>query len=528
MGIPLRVLMIEDSEDDAALILRELRRGNYDVYEERVDDPIGMESAFEKQNWDLILSDFAMPHFSGADALKILRAKGCEIPFIFISGTIGEETAVAALKEGAQDYLMKTNLKRLVPAVQRALQEAEDRKFRKQMEQQVQQLQKFEAIGKLAGGIAHDFNNVIGAILGLAEMGCQEAPPGTNSHDRFEKIRDQADWAARLTSQLLAFARRQMLQPRKTDLNNLVVEGMSLLRRVIGEQIEVRIVPGLDLRVAMVDPAQIERVLMNLCLNARDAMPQGGRLTIETQNFEIDQEFCHRNPYGRPGSFILLSVSDTGTGMDVATAERVFEPFFTTKATGKSTGLGLATVYGIVKQHDGFIYLDSKPGAGTTFRIYLPASSGSAQPREPKRDEKILTGTGTILLAEDNEGLQEAAKEMLEKLGYHVTLASNGAEAVQIFAKDPGQFDLLILDVVMPTLSGPAAFSQMRSIRPDLRVLFSTGYTAETACLNSLTEQGASVLQKPYSLKNLGQMVRGLLDRPRTTFVPTAVVEGQR
>src|SRR6266853_799310 len=183
MGTPLRALLIEDSEDDAALLLRELRRGNYDVQLERVDEASALESAFEKQNWDLIVSDFSMPHFSGTDALKLLRSKGCEKPFIFVSGTIGEETAVAALREGAQDYLMKTNLKRLVPAVQRALQEAEDRKQRRQMEQQVQQLRKFEAIGKVAGGIAHDFNNVIGAILGWAELGYQEEEPGTTSHD---------------------------------------------------------------------------------------------------------------------------------------------------------------------------------------------------------------------------------------------------------------------------------------------------------------------------------------------------------
>jgi len=525
MGVPLRVLMIEDSEDDAALLVLELQRGNYEVQLERVDEASALESAFEKQTWDLIISDFSMPHFSGTDALKLLRSKGCDKPFIFVSGTIGEETAVAALRDGAQDYLMKTNLKRLVPAVQRALGEAEDRRKRKQMEQQVQQLQKFEAIGKLAGGIAHDFNNVIGAILGWAELGYQEAEPGTASRGRFQKIRDQANWAGRLTSQLLAFARRQVLQPRKTDLNSLVVEGMSLLRRVIGEQIEVRVVAGSDLRVAMVDPAQIEQVLMNLCLNARDAMPQGGRLIIETENVEIDREYYRQHVYGREGSFILLSVSDTGVGMDAATAERIFEPFFTTKEMGKGTGLGLATVYGVVKQHDGFIHLYSEPGKGTTFRIYLPASKGSAEPREQKRDEQIPRGTETILLAEDNEGLQEAAKEMLERLGYRVIVASNGTDAVQLFTSDPGRFDLLILDVVMPKVSGPAAFSQMAAVRRDLRVVFSTGYTAEAASLNSLTAQGAEVLQKPYSLKNLGQTVRASLDRPRTTFVPTAVSE---
>jgi two-component system, cell cycle sensor histidine kinase and response regulator CckA len=521
MGIPLRVLMIEDSEDDAALVVRELRQGDFDVQFERVDESSALESVLEKQNWDLIISDFSMPHFSGTEALRLLRAKGCEKPFIFVSGTMGEDSAVAALRGGAQDYLMKTNLKRLVPAVQRALQEAEDRKNRKRMEQQVQQLQKFEAIGKLAGGIAHDFNNVIGAILAWAELGCAEEKPGTVSHERFQKIQDQANWAGRLTSQLLAFARCQVLQPRKTDLNGLVVEGMSLLRRVIGEQIEVRVVAGPDLRVAMVDPAQIEQVLMNLCLNARDAMPQGGRLIIETQNIEIDREFCRAHPYARQGSFILLSVSDTGVGMDAATTERIFEPFFTTKEIGKGTGLGLATVYGVVKQHEGFIHLYSEPGRGTTFRVYLPAGSGTAEPRQPKQDEQVPKGTETILLAEDNEGLQEAAKEMLEKLGYRVILASDGTEAVQIFTKNPGQFDLIILDVVMPKVSGPLAFSQMTAVRPDLRVLFSTGYTAEAASLNSLTEQGASVLQKPYSFKNLGQMVRAALDRPRTTFVTT-------
>jgi two-component system, cell cycle sensor histidine kinase and response regulator CckA len=523
MGIQLRVLMVEDSEDDAALLVRELRRGGYDVQLKRVEESSALESAYEKQIWDVIISDFSMPHFSGTDALRLLRSKGCDRPFIFVSGTMGEEVAVAALRDGAQDYLMKTNLKRLVPAVQRALQDDEDRKHRKQMEQQVQQLQKFEAIGRLAGGIAHDFNNVIGAILGWAEIGCGEAQPGTVFHDRFQKIRNQADWAGRLTSQLLAFARRQMLQPRKTDLNDLVVEGMSLLRRVIGEQIEVRVVAGPDLRAAMVDRAQIEQVLMNLCLNARDAMPQGGRLTIETQNIEIDEEFCRLHPYARRGSFVLLTVSDSGVGMDVATTKRIFEPFFTTKEMGKGTGLGLATVYGVVKQHEGFIHLYSEPGRGTTFRVYLPAATGTAESLQPKPDEQIPKGTETILLAEDNEGLQEAAKEMLERLGYRIILASNGMEAVQIFTKNPGQFDLIILDVVMPEASGPAAFSQMAAVRPDLRVLFSTGYTAEAASLNSLTEQGASILQKPYSLKNLGQMVRSILDRPRSKFLPSEV-----
>jgi len=507
--------MIEDSEDDAALLLRELRRGSYDVVSERVDLPDTLKSALDTKPWDLVISDFSMPHFSGTDALRLLRATGSEVPFIFVSGTMGEETAVAALQNGAQDFLVKTNLKRLVPAVQRALREAEERRQRKLMEQQVQQLRKFEAIGKLAGGIAHDFNNVIGAILGWAEMGCEEATPGTSLHDRFQKIRDQSYWAARLTSQLLAFARRQVLQPRNINLNILAVEGVGLLRRVIGEQIEVRVLTAPDLRVTLADQTQIEQVLMNLCLNARDAMPEGGRLIIETQNFEVDEEYCRAHPYARLGSYVLLAVSDTGVGMDAATKERIFEPFFTTKEVGKGTGLGLATVYGVVKQHGGFIHLYSELGKGTTFRIYLPATSGAPEPREPKRDERTPKGTETILLAEDNEGLREAAQEMLQRLGYRVILASNGAEATELFKANFGKIDLVILDIVMPHLSGPAVYSQMAAIQPELRAVFATGYTAETASLNSTLEKGVPILQKPYSIKNLGQIVRSTLDRAR-------------
>jgi signal transduction histidine kinase len=523
VATPLRLLLIEDSEDDALLLMRELSRGGYDVQQERVDTPTAMESALAKQGWDVVISDFAMPHFSGADALRLLRSKGSEVPFIFVSGTIGEETAVAALQEGAQDYLMKTNLKRLAPAVQRALQDFEERRKRKQMELQVQQLQKFEAIGKLAGGIAHDFNNVIGAILGWAELGCEEAPAGTVLHDRFQKILSQGQWAARLTSQLLAFARRQVLQPRNFDLSALVVESAGLLRRVIGEQIEVRVVTAPDLRVALADPTQIEQVLMNLCLNARDAMPQGGRLIIETQNAEIDAQYCRLRPFARPGNYVLLEVSDTGVGMDTATSARIFEPFFTTKETGKGTGLGLSTVYGIVKQHGGFIHVHSEPGKGTTFHIYLPAGCGAAEPREGQRDENIPTGTETILLAEDNVGLQEVAREILERLGYRVIPVSNGLEAVQLFKANPGQYDLIVLDVAMPGVSGPAAFAQMTAIRPDLRVVFSSGYMAVAASLASLTEQGASFLQKPYTLKGLGQVVRTALDRPRSLYVSEEV-----
>lgn len=513
MAIPIRVLVVEDSEDDCDLIVRELRRGGYDVQSQRVDTSAALGTACDSQKWDLVISDFSMPQFSGMDALTLVRARQSDVPVIFVSGTMGEETAVAAMKNGAQDYFIKGNLKRLVPAVERELRDAEARRERKRLELHVHQLQRFEAIGRLAGGIAHDFNNVLGAILGWAELGYEEAEAGSRSHERFQKIRDQGQRAARLTSQLLAFARKQILQPRKVNLNILVQEDMSFLEKVIGANIEIRVLAAPDLRVTLGDPGQIDQVLMNLCLNARDAMTAGGKLIIETQNVEIDEGYCRSHAYAKPGSYVLLSVSDTGVGMDTATVDRIFEPFFTTKELGRGTGLGLATVYGVVKQHGGFIYVYSEPGKGTSFRVYLRAESGAHEPSEATREVQPLRGTETVLLAEDHEGLRESAQEMLQALGYSVILASNGAEAFEIFARNPDRMDLVILDVVMPLLAGPGAYSKMAALRPNLGVIFTTGYTSEAASLISLVEKGASILQKPYSLASLSQMIRSVLDR---------------
>ncbi|MGB0034001.1 MAG: ATP-binding protein, partial [Candidatus Acidiferrales bacterium] len=426
--------------------------------------------------------------------------------------TIGEEAAVSALKDGAQDYVMKSNLQRLVPCVQRELRDRQERRERKGLERQVQTLQKFEAIGRLAGGIAHDFNNVIGAILGWAELCYQEAVPGTSLQDRLKKIMNQAERAGALTSQLLAFARCQVLQPKRTDLNALVAQGTTLLRRVIGEHIEINMVPCPDLHTTLVDPVQIDQVIMNLCINARDAMPKGGRLTLETKNVEVSEDFCRRVPYANPGSYVTLAVSDTGTGIAPEVMEQIFEPFFTTKELGKGTGLGLATVYGIVKQHGGFITVDSEVGMGTVFLVYLAAGSGAAEPRSSEPEEKPPMGRELILLAEDHEGLRQSAQEMLATLGYTVVLASNGLEAVERFKKSVHRIEAVVLDVVMPNFSGVEAYTQMAAIRPDLPVVFTTGYASETASLTALVEHGAQLLQKPFAQRGIGQAIRAVLD----------------
>jgi two-component system, cell cycle sensor histidine kinase and response regulator CckA len=507
----LRLLMVEDSEDDAALLVLLLRQAGHEVTSDRVDSAEGLTKAL-RSKWDLVISDHSMPHFSGTEALRIVRALDPDVPFIFVSGTIGEDVATDAMRSGAQDYVMKTNLKRLVPAVQRELRDAGERAERKRLDRRIGQLEKFEAIGKLVGGIAHDFNNMIGAILGWAEMGYAETQPENRLHDRFQKIRDQSQRAGKLTSQLLAFAGGRILQPRKINLNTLVEEGMNLLKNTIGENIEVRVIVDPELHVTLADATQMEQVLMNLCLNARDAMSGGGQLVVETRNVEIGPEFCSSHSVDHPGSYVMLTVSDTGTGMDSATIEHIFEPFFTTKEFGRGTGLGLATVYGVVKQHGGFVFADSQPGKGTSFRVYLPAGTGNHEARETAPDDQLLRGTETILLAEDHDGLRETTQEILRSLGYRVLVASDGRKALELFKAHAKEVDLVVMDVVMPSLSGPEAYLEMCVLRPEMRVIFTTGYTPKAKALMSMVAKGATILQKPYSLASLTQMVRAAIE----------------
>jgi two-component system, cell cycle sensor histidine kinase and response regulator CckA len=509
---PLRVLFIEDSEDDAKLQVRLLGQGGYAVFYERVDSPDGLLQSLDKV-WDIIISDYSMPHFRGTDALKRVRNKGLDVPFIFVSGTIGEDSAVAALKVGAQDYLMKSNLSRLIPSVQRELRESEERKQRQRLEEQVHQLQRFEAIGRLAGGVAHDFNNVIGAIMGWADIGVRAAENGSDLQDKFLKIRSQADRASNLTRQLLAFARRQTLQPCNTNLNELAKEEISLLRNVIGERIEIQMNLQKDLNIIWADPGQIEQVLMNLCLNARDATPNGGRLLIETSNVAVGQDYHQLHPFAVPGNYVLLKVLDSGTGMDADTLAHIFEPFFTTKEAGRGTGLGLATVYGIVKQHKGFIDVDSAIGKGTAFRVYLPLGDGPADQSEKPIVGSMRGGLECILIAEDNDDLREAAQEILASLGYRVIAAKDGEEALRTFESHADEIDLLFMDVVMPKLNGPEAYVKMALIKPGLPVIFTTGYATETNLIPIRAREKATVLQKPYGSQYLAQKLREKLDR---------------
>ncbi len=389
----------------------------------------------------------------------------------------------------------------------------EDVTQRLALEKQLMETKKFEAIGQLAGGIAHDFNNMIGAIIGWTDMGLEEAQSGSRSKLHFEKIRNQAERAAALTRQLLAFARCQILEPRHVDLNRSVTETIDSLENVIGANIQIKATLVADLAPVLADATQLNQVLLNLCINARDAMPEGGSLIIETSMATFDESYCLLHPLARPGRYSMLSVTDTGTGMNPATLERIFEPFFTTKEIGKGTGLGLATVYGIVRQHEGFIRVYSEPKTGSTFRVYLPAALMVEEtPRPLEASQSIRGGSEAILVAEDHEDLRELARETLTNLGYKVLLASDGREALQLFRGNPDRIQLMLLDVTLPKLSGLEVFSQIRAEKPEIPVIFVTGFSTDIPLLHAVQQQGLPILQKPYSAQDLGRKVREMLD----------------
>ena len=380
------------------------------------------------------------------------------------------------------------------------------------LERQLQQAQKFETIGQLAGGIAHDFNNVLGAVLGWAEIGYDQSREHPQIAEYFAHIRQQTDRAAALTRELLTFARRQPLRPRAVQLNEIIQDLTSLLDKVIGKDIEIRVEPG-NLQAVKAEPAQIEQVLMNICLNARDAMPDGGMLCIKTEMILLDDSFCQFYPGVTAGAYVVLSISDTGSGMSPEVRERIFEPFYTTKERGKGSGMGLATVYGIVRQHGGFIHVYSEVGQGTLFHVYLPALgnvvAGPAKESPRAQMTKNLQGPETILLAEDHDSIRELVRQSLGRLGYQVLAAADGNQALHLAELQPPA--LAVLDVVMPHMGGAATAAELLRRTPGLPILFTSGFSENAN--NAIAQvPGSHYLQKPYSPTSLAGTIREILD----------------
>ena len=639
--VSLRILLLEPSAKDADRILQELRTAGFAIEPTVISRREEFLEAISCGEYSVILSAYQLPDWNAMEALGELRKAGKNVPFLLVTGVLGEEGAVECVKRGVNDYVLKNHLGRLPMALRRALEEERSRsknndaapaplnsearnreliensvygifhatldgrflaanpvllqilacsslqvlqsmnlsadvfRFPEQfakllaacrenglvhsvetewrrrdggfvavklhlrylpasdaaeqlegivedvtelraLEHQLRQAQKFETIGEQAWGIAHDLNNVVGAILGWAELGFEESQAYPRIAERFARIRGQADRAAALTRELLAIARRQTLKPQVVDLNSVVRNLTVFLDKVIGSDVEIQLRLD-DLKPVHADPTQIEQVFMNLCLNARDDMPSGGRLLIESEMVELDESYRRFHPDVVPGFYAVVCVSDTGFGMTPDVRDRIFEPFFTTKERGKGTGMGLATAYGIVKQHGGFIHVYSEPGQGSLFRVCLPAIAGAASPPGPQSEESLrslkLRGAETILLAEDHDSIREMVRQSLVNLGYRVLSAVNGEEALELCKQETPA--LAILDLIMPRMGGAGTAVQLRSQFPNVPILFTSGYS-ETKDSVAASLPNCHYLQKPYSPTALGHAVRKILDPTAT------------
>ncbi|MFN2533559.1 MAG: ATP-binding protein, partial [Pyrinomonadaceae bacterium] len=387
----------------------------------------------------------------------------------------------------------------------------------KETEEQLRQSQKLEGVGQLAGGIAHDFNNLLTVITGF----CSLAMRGLQAEDpllaNLEEIKKAGDRAASLTRQLLAFSRKQVLQPKILNLDTVVSDMEKMLQRIIGENIDLRAALEPSLGSVKADPGQIEQIILNLVVNARDSMPNGGKLTIETDNVYLDEEYVRNHVGAQTGPHVMLAVSDTGLGMDHDTQARIFEPFFTTKGLGKGTGLGLSTVYGIVKQSGGNIWVYSEVGRGTTFKIYLPRfDEGTQEYKRQSVSDELVRGTETILLVEDEEMLRRLARQTLSMYGYHVLEAANGNEAISLAKRYADTIHLLLTDVIMPGLSGREVADKILEMRPEIRVVFMSGYTDDAIVHQGVLEESATFIQKPFLPDSLSRKMREVLDRRKS------------
>jgi hypothetical protein len=653
MSEPVRVLIVEDDPHDADLMIRELKRGGFAPDWVRVQTEEEYVAQLD-QAPEIILSDSNMPMFDGLEALDLLQKRGLDIPFILVSGRLGEDLAVEAMHRGACDYLLKDRLARLGEAVRQALDQrrlraekswavgalrqseeryrlvseassdyvyslkvnpdgtltcewitepftritgfnideinsqglislchpddreivsqhqkallagkpgsvelrvvtrdkktrwirvherpvfasggrnseagfpsesrvervygaAQDITVQKQLEEQLLQSRKMEAVGQLAGGVAHDFNNLLTVICGYGDLLKKQPNSGPLTSEYANEILEAAKRAAQLTRQLLAFSRRQVLQLKTVNLNNVATDIEKLLRRLIGEDVELRTAYATDLGMVRVDTGQIEQVVMNLAVNARDAMPKGGRLTIKTANVDFHANNAGREAILPSGPYVVVTVSDTGTGMDPETAARIFEPFFTTKAIGKGTGLGLAMAYGIVKQSGGDIRVETEPGRGTTFKIYLPRVEQAVEAAvEPAPfDLHTTPATETILLLEDEDALRGLMQQILCLAGHKVLDTGDPEEAIQLCERHEGNIDLFITDMVLPKLSGPQVVERVSPMRPEMRILYTSGYPGKSGLANGVHRNGAAFFEKPFTPDALVQKVRTVLD----------------
>jgi two-component system, cell cycle sensor histidine kinase and response regulator CckA len=508
----LKTLFIQSSALECLELVAHLQHAGYVVAFARVDTPESFQEAL-RDKWDIILSEYYLPHFGALDALRILAERAVDTPFIVVSSTVSNGDVDAALAAGAGDFVGTGELIRLTAAISREIRAAAARRERRRLEEHFRHGQRLEAVGRLAGGVAHDFNNLLTIVSGYAELLLLGNNLDAAQRSALEEIRRAAQRGGGLTQRLLAFSRRQPMAVRTVHLNELLVNMSRMLHPLIGEHIELTILPGALRDTVRTDPCQLEQVVMNLVVNARDAMPGGGRLVIETGEETLDEGRAATIVGLAPGPYVVLRISDTGVGMSEETRSHAFEPFFTTKPPGKGTGLGLATVYGIVRQSGGSIALDSEPGRGARFVIHLPLAAHQADGDRLLEPEQAPPGCETILLVEDEGRVRKLIKDVLSAHGYLVIEANQGAAAVRFAECYKQPIHLAILDVVMPGMSGPEVGAEIARHRPETRLLYMSGYADEDIVQHGIETSGAGFLRKPFLPQVLAAKVREVLDR---------------
>jgi signal transduction histidine kinase len=516
---PVRILHFEASTRDARLIRNRLTADGLACDITRVDREETLRQALADGGFDLILADHAGPDLDGLSALALAQSAAPQVPFLLVSESLGEDLCIEALKLGGTDYVLKHRLARLGPAVRRALAEVNERVRRQEAERAVREVedqlrhsQKLETVGELAGGIAHDFNNLLTVINGYCERLVATAGDDSALQGDLALLQKAGQRAAGLTRQLLRFSRRDALDPRTVDLNAIVSETARILGRLIGEQTRIVTDLSADLGAIEADRSQVEQILMNLAINARDAMPEGGLVTIGTGN--VDVAAGETSPFDVPaGRYVMLSVRDTGHGMDADTMARIFEPFFTTKAAGQGTGLGLSTVHAIVSKSGGHIAVESAPGHGTTMRVFLPRVAAGPRRVAPPQPAPIdAAGHETILLVEDEDLVRELVRDFLQGGGYTVLEAQNAEQALEIAGGQRPDVDLLITDLVLPGINGVTLAEQLAPILPGMATLYISGYPGDALVRGDVFDPGPAFLAKPFTRPMLLGKVRELLD----------------
>ncbi len=510
---PATILVVEDDPGVATLQQRRLERAGY-----RTVVVASAEAALEaaqRTTFDLILLDYRLPGgVTGIDLYKQLKLSGRDVPVIMVTGFNDEATIIRAMRLGVRDFVTKSPeyLDYLPEAVAQVLRQVRLERELSEKQEQLRQAQKLEALGALAGGVAHEFNNLLQIIAGFCEVVQEEFPPSHQAYDDLAQVLNACGRAASLTRYLLTFSRRQELKKEYLNLNAQIADQVKILRRLIGESIEIRLQLSDDVGMLYADAPSIQQMLMNLCINARDAMPSGGRLTISTESITYDEILGEAPPRSPSGRYMRLRVADTGQGMSPEIKRHVFEPFFTTKEVGKGTGLGLAMVYGVVQQHGGAIHVESELGEGTIFTIDLPVVDETVAARAVKA-AGAPGGAEKVLIADDTPQVRNLMTRILEGAGYQVVAAMDGVEAVEKFTAEADQFDAVILDVCMPRMSGREACESIRRLRSNVAILFCTGYDSSSGLAEFAPEQGFPLLEKPFHPNDLLRTLRETLDR---------------